>query len=193
MADGPERGHDGRLRCSWAVGAADYTDYHDQEWGRPVRGEQALFERISLEAFQSGLSWLTILRKRPAFRQAFADFDPDRIAEFGDDDVERLLADAAIVRNARKIHATITNARAVQRLREDGGLDEVFWSYQPAARPRPARMADVPAQTEASKALAKRLKAAGFAHVGPTTMYAAMQACGLVDDHVQGCWIEPLS
>lgn len=193
MTDGLLTGTDGRPRCSWAGSAEDYVAYHDREWGRAVRGEQALYERISLEAFQSGLSWLTILRKRPAFRAAFADFDPERVAAFGPADVERLLADAGIVRNSRKIHATITNARAVLELRAEGGLDEVFWSHRPPARPRPARMGDVPAQTEESKALAKRLKAAGFAHVGPTTMYAAMQACGLVDDHVRGCWIEPAS
>lgn len=190
MTDGLAVGPDGRPRCSWAVSAPDYTDYHDHEWGRPVHGEQALYERISLEAFQSGLSWLTILRKRPAFRAAFADFEPARVAEFDDADVTRLLADAAIVRNARKIHATIGNAGAVLRLREDGGLDEVFWGHRPDVRPRPERMADVPAQTDASQALAKRLKRAGFAHVGPTTMYAAMQACGLVDDHIAGCCVE---
>jgi DNA-3-methyladenine glycosylase I len=189
MTDGLEPGPDGQPRCAWAISAPDYVDYHDHEWGRPVHGEQALFERISLEAFQSGLSWLTILRKRPAFRRAFADFDAERVAAFDATDASRLMADAAIVRNARKIDATITNARATLRLREQGGLDEIFWSYAPPERERPARMADVPAQTDASRALAKRLKQAGFAHVGPTTMYAAMQACGLVDDHVSGCWI----
>ncbi|WP_018156736.1 DNA-3-methyladenine glycosylase I [Demetria terragena] len=189
MSDGPQPGPDGRLRCSWSLGTPDYIAYHDTEWGRAVHGEQALYERISLEAFQSGLSWITILRKRPAFRAAFADFDPERVAEFGQADVERLMADAGIVRNARKVDATIANARAVLDLRAQGGLDEIFWSFQPPSRSRPAGMGEVPAQTDISKALAKRLKQAGFKHVGPTTMYAAMQACGLVDDHLEGCWV----
>lgn len=190
MTHGLAPGPDGVLRCSWAVSTPDYVAYHDEEWGRAVRGEQALFERISLEAFQSGLSWITILRKRPAFRAAFADFDPEVVAAFGDADVTRLMNDAGIVRNARKVEATIANARAVIDLRAEGGLDQVFWEHQPPPRSRPERLADVPAQTEVSKALAKRLKGAGFRHVGPTTMYAAMQACGVVDDHMVGCCVE---
>lgn len=189
MDDGLMVGPDGLRRCAWAGSAPDYLAYHDHEWGRAVHGEQALFERITLEAFQSGLSWLTILRKRPAFRAAFADFDPERVARFDGADVDRLMNDAGIVRNARKVAAAITNARAVLALREVGGLDEVFWSYRPPSRPRPSGGDEVPAQTTESTALAKRLKSAGFAHVGPTTMYAAMQACGLVDDHVQGCHV----
>ncbi|MGB7448321.1 MAG: DNA-3-methyladenine glycosylase I [Ornithinimicrobium sp.] len=182
-------GPDGRLRCPWPFsGGPDYLDYHDHEWGCPVRTEHGLFERLSLEAFQSGLSWLTILRKRPGFRSAFADFDPDRVAAFGEQDVQRLLGDASIVRNRRKILATVTNARATVALRGQGGLAALFWSVTPAGRPRPATMDDVPAHTAQSVALAADLKRAGFAHLGPTTAYAAMQACGLVDDHLRGCF-----
>lgn len=167
-----------------------YAAYHDEEWGRPVRGEHELFERVSLEAFQSGLSWITILRKRPAFRAAFAGFDPQVVAQFGPDDESRLLADAGIVRNRAKIDATIANARAMLALWEQGRtLSELFWSFAPAGpdRPRPTTWADVPATTAESTALARALKAAGFRFVGPTTAYAAMQACGLVDDHLAGC------
>ena len=181
-------GPDGMARCGWADGSDDYRAYHDSEWGVPVRGERALYERITLEAFQSGLAWITILRKRPAFRAAFADFDAEVVASYGPDDVERLMQDAGIVRNRRKIDAAITNARAVLRLRESGGLDEFVWSHAPVAHQRPGTLGEVPAQTPESVALAKALKKAGFAHVGPTTMYAAMQACGLVDDHFVGCF-----
>lgn len=184
---GLKRGPDGALRCGWATSADDYLDYHDTEWGVAVHGESALLERITLEAFQSGLSWLTILRKRPAFRDAFADFDADAIARFTGDDVERLMTDAGIVRNRRKIEAAITNARATVALRASGGLDALIWSAAPPATSRPDELAQVPATTPESVALASTLKQAGFAHVGPTTMYAAMQACGLVDDHVRGC------
>ncbi len=187
LSGGVIEGADGLARCAWAGTADDYCAYHDTEWGVPVHGESALLERITLEAFQSGLSWLTILRKRPAFRQAFAGFDADEVARFTDDDRERLLADASIVRNRRKIDAAITNARAALRLRDDGGLDRLFWSFAPATHTRPKRLEDLPARTSESIALAKALKKAGFAHVGPTTMYAAMQACGVVDDHVVGC------
>ncbi len=187
LSGGVIEGADGLARCAWAGTADDYCVYHDTEWGVPVHGESPLLERITLEAFQSGLSWLTILRKRPAFRQAFAGFDADEVARFTDDDRERLLADASIVRNRRKIDAAITNARAAVRLRDDGGLDRLFWSFAPATHTRPARLEDLPAQTSESVALAKALKKAGFAHVGPTTMYAAMQACGVVDDHLVGC------
>ena len=168
-----------------------YEEYHDVEWGRPVRGERQLYERLSLEAFQSGLSWLTILRKRPAFRAAFSGFDPEQVAVFGDGAVARLLADAGIVRNRAKIDATIANAHAVLGLWETGRtLGELVWSHAPAERlrqPRAATFGEVPASTPESVALAWALKAAGFRFVGPTTAYAAMQACGLVDDHLAGC------
>jgi len=175
-------------RCAWAGTSDDYCAYHDTEWGVPVHGETALLERITLEAFQSGLSWLTILRKRPAFRVAFAGFDADVVAGFDDSDVERLMADAAIVRNRRKILAAITNARAAVELRTSGGLDALFWSFRPEHHVRPATFEQTPAQTPESVALSKALKKAGFAHVGPTTMYAAMQACGVVDDHLVSCF-----
>jgi DNA-3-methyladenine glycosylase I len=187
------RGDDGRNRCGWAAAATDYMAYHDDEWGRPVHDDVALFERIALEAFQSGLSWLTILRKRENFREAFAGFDPARIAAFDTDDVARLMGDAGIVRNRRKIQATIVNARAAHRLLVvdgSGALDRLLWSFAPRRRAesdRPARLADVPTQTAESVALSKALKERGFAFVGPTTMYAAMQACGIVDDHLAGC------
>ncbi len=184
-------GADGLTRCAWGTSTPDYERYHDQEWGRPVHGDDRLFERITLEAFQSGLSWLTILRKRDAFRAAFAGFSIPAVAAYGPVDAERLLNDAGIVRNRAKITATLTNARAAADLLDvegEGALDRLIWSFAPsAARQRPARMADLPAQSEESKALAKELKARGFVFVGPTTMYAAMQACGLVDDHLAGC------
>jgi DNA-3-methyladenine glycosylase I len=184
-------GPDGIARCGWATGTPDYLRYHDEEWGREVRGERPLFERFTLEAFQSGLSWLTILRKRDGFRAAFDGFDPDRVAAYGSGDVERLLADASIVRNRSKIDAAIANARAVLRLREayEGGLDALVWSFAPPRGRRPRSLGDVPASTPESTALAKALKRNGFVFVGPTTAYAAMQACGLVDDHVEGCWV----
>jgi DNA-3-methyladenine glycosylase I len=183
-------GPDGLLRCPWGR-SADYLAYHDDEWGLPVRGETALYERFTLEAFQSGLSWLTILRKREGFRSAFAGFDADVVARYGDADVARLMADARIVRNRAKVDAAIANARAVVTLREtvDGGLDALVWSFAPdgATRPAPRVMTDVPAHTPESKALAKALKRHGFGFVGPTTAYAAMQACGLVNDHLANC------
>ncbi|THJ76272.1 DNA-3-methyladenine glycosylase I [Candidatus Frankia alpina] len=182
-------GADGRARCPWGLSAPEYVyvEYHDSEWGRPVRDEGELFERLTLEAFQSGLSWLTILRKRPAFRAAFAGFGAGVVAGFGPADVERLLGDAGIVRNRRKIEATIVNARAVLAL--DRPLPELIWSHRPPRRARPATLADVPAKTAESVALAKGLRAAGFVFVGPTTAYALMQACGLVDDHLADCWV----
>ena len=181
-------GPDGRLRCPWGAGGGElYLAYHDDEWGRPVHGDRALFERVSLEAFQSGLSWLTILRKRPAFRAAFADFDPEVVATFGMSDVERLLGDAGIVRNRAKIEATIANARAAAALAAPQTLDALIWSFAPPWRPRPMTTADVPAVTPESVALAKALKTRGFRFVGPTTAYAMMQACGLVDDHLDAC------
>jgi DNA-3-methyladenine glycosylase I len=176
------------LRC---FGADDplYRAYHDDEWGRPVRDERGLFERISLEAFQSGLSWLTILRKRDGFRAAFANFDPEVVARFGEDDIARLLADTGIVRNRAKVEATIANARGTLELRDVGTpLHEVVWSHRPAPRPAPpASWQDVPAITAESTALSKELKRHGFRFVGPTTAYATMQACGLVNDHLAGC------
>lgn len=175
------------MRC-FGDGDPLYEAYHDTEWGRAVRDDVGLFERLSLEAFQSGLAWITILRKREAFRAAFAGFDPERVAAFDDDDVARLLADPGIVRNRAKVTATIANARAVVELWRDGRtLTDLVWSHAPSPRPRPATYADVPARTAESTALAKQLKAAGFRFVGPTTAYATMQACGLVDDHLAGC------
>jgi DNA-3-methyladenine glycosylase I len=174
-------------RCSWATSAPEYVRYHDEEWGTPLHGDDALFERMCLEAFQSGLSWLTILRKRPAFRAAFAGFSIDAVAAFTDEDQARLMADAGIVRNRAKVAAAIGNARAAQRL--PGGLDALLWSFAPTTqRPRPAILADVPATTAESTAMARELKRQGFVFVGPTTAYALMQATGMVDDHVAGCF-----
>jgi DNA-3-methyladenine glycosylase I len=184
VSDGLAEGPDGRPRCWWAVSAPEYVAYHDDEWGRPVRDARGLYERLCLEAFQSGLSWLTILRKREAFRAAFAGFDIEAVAAFGDDDVARLMADAGIVRNRAKILAAIQNARAALEVDDLAGL---IWSFAPPDRARPASRADVPAVTPESKALAKELKRRGFAFVGPTTAYALMQACGLVNDHLDGC------
>jgi DNA-3-methyladenine glycosylase I len=167
-----------------------YVAYHDEEWGRPVTDERGLYERLCLEGFQAGLSWLTILRKRESFRRAFADFDPDRVARFGERDVERLLGDAGIVRHRGKIEAAIANAQGVLALRAAGSpLHELVWSYAPADHPVPQEMSDWHAQTPESKELSKRLKAAGFRFVGPTTVWAAMQSCGVVNDHLAGCWV----
>jgi DNA-3-methyladenine glycosylase I len=185
--DGVVVGEDGLARCAWAGQAPDYLAYHDDEWGRPVHGESPLFERITLEAFQSGLSWLTILRKRESFRAAFAGFDPEVVAGYGDADRERLLADSGIVRNRLKVDAAISNANAVLALRGAGGLDELVWSHAPAHHTPPRSPAELRATSPESVALARALKKAGFVFVGPTTMYAAMQACGLVDDHLVGC------
>jgi DNA-3-methyladenine glycosylase I len=161
--------------------------YHDDEWGVVVHGETRVYERLTLEAFQSGLSWLTILRKREGFRAAFAGFDAETVAAFGEADFERLMADTSIVRNRLKIRAAVTNAQAVVRLRDHGGLDELFWSFAPVGHRQPRTPADVPPTTAESIELAKTLKRNGFAFVGPTTAYAAMQACGLVNDHLAGC------
>jgi DNA-3-methyladenine glycosylase I len=176
-------------RCWWAVASEEYMRYHDLEWGRPERDDRALFEKLCLEAFQSGLSWITILRKREAFREAFADFAIERVAQFGDDDVERLMADARIVRNRAKILAAIANARAALAL--DVTLSDLLWSFAPERRRRPRSPAGVAAVTPESTAMAKELKRRGFRFVGPTTAYALMQACGLVDDHIEGCLVDP--
>lgn len=178
------------MRC-FGDGDPLYERYHDEEWGLPVRGDTELLERFYLEAFQSGLAWITILRKRPAFREAFAGFDPETVAAYGEDDVARLMGDAGIVRNRMKIDATVANARAVVGLHDAGRtLTELVWSHAPEPRvrtPRATTFGEVPATTPESVALAKSLKAVGFRFVGPTTAYAAMQACGLVDDHLAGC------
>ncbi|MCW2736643.1 DNA-3-methyladenine glycosylase I [Nocardioides sp.] len=192
MADGaagagPVVGDDGVARCPWGAGDPVNLRYHDSEWGRRVSGEAAHLERLTLEAFQSGLSWLTILNKREHFRAAFAGFDADTVAAYDDRDVERLMADAGIVRNRRKVDAAIANARATVALREHGGLEAFIWSFRPEPGPAPLTTADVPTTSPESLALSRALKKAGFAHVGPTTMYALMEAIGLVDDHLAGC------
>lgn len=191
MADdttgGPALGHDGKLRCPWADGTTEYMAYHDTEWGRPVHDEHALYERLMLEAFQSGLSWLTILRKREGIRDAFCQFDPERVAAFTEDDFDRLMQDARIIRNRLKINAAITNARATISLREQGGLDALIWSFARQDPIAPVTTHDVPSFTAESTALAKALKKAGFVFVGPTTVYAAMQAIGVVNDHLADC------
>jgi DNA-3-methyladenine glycosylase I len=185
VSDALAEGPDGLPRCFWAASAPEYIAYHDEEWGRPVRTDQGLYERMTLEAFQSGLAWITILRKREGFRAAFAGFEIARVAAFGPDDVARLMADAGIVRNRAKIEAAIANARAAVDL----PLAELIWSFAPEPRPRPRTRAEVAASTPESKALAKALKMEGFRFVGPTTAYALMQACGLVDDHIEGCHV----
>jgi DNA-3-methyladenine glycosylase I len=188
-SSGVEAGPDGRRRCWWCLGAPDLLAYHDSEWGRPLHREVELFERLTLEAFQSGLSWTTILRKRENFRQAFDGFEVDRVADYGDQDVERLLSDAGIVRNRRKIEAAITNARAARELHRQGEtLDELIWSFAPNPdRPAPRKADDLASTTEESKAMAKELKRRGFVFVGPTTAYATMQAVGVVNDHLAEC------
>ena len=176
------------VRCGWASQSPDYIAYHDTEWGRELRGDREMFERVSLEAFQSGLSWITILRKREAFRAAFHDFDIGAVAGFGESDVQRLMADAGIVRNRAKIEATVNNARAIAALGES--FSDLLWSFAPPiTRPAPATLADVPATTPESVMLAKALKKRGFRFVGPTTAYALMQATGMVNDHLAGCWV----
>jgi DNA-3-methyladenine glycosylase I len=178
-------GPDGRPRCPWCLGAPEYLGYHDEEWGQPVHDDNALFERLCLEAFQSGLSWLTILRKRENFRAAFAAFDIASVADFGPDDIARLLADAGIVRNRAKIEAAVGNARAALDL--PASLGEVIWSFAEDHAPAPVTSADVPSSTPASKALSKELRRHGFTFTGPVTAYATMQACGVVNDHLAGC------
>ncbi|MGW9112646.1 DNA-3-methyladenine glycosylase I [Microbacterium sp. NPDC055683] len=179
-------GADGLARPRWAAGDELLRAYYDTEWGMPVRDERGLFERLSLEAFQSGLSWAIILRKRPGFRAAFAGFDPDVVAAFDEADVERLLGDAAIVRNRAKILATIGNARATVALREEGGLADLVWAHRPPQTPEPRAFADIPTTSEQSVALSKALKKRGFRFVGPTTMFALMEAVGIVDTHLVG-------
>lgn len=182
---------DMRPRCSWAGNDPLYQRYHDEEWGVPLHGDRELFEKLSLEAFQSGLSWITILRRREGFRRAFHEFDWRSVAAFDEHDVALLMADDGIIRNRAKIDATISNARVLLDWLDDdpGGLDALVWSFQPVARgPRPATLSDVPTQTDESRALARALKARGWRFVGPTTAYALMQSAGLVDDHVSACW-----
>ena len=182
------RGSDNRRRCWWGASTPEYERYHDDEWGRPVTDDRGIYERLTLEAFQSGLSWLTILRKRESFRAAFANFEIDAVAGFGNRDVERLMADAGIVRNRAKIDAAIANARAAAAL--DGSLAELVWSYAPDGRRRALRAReDIPATTPESTALSKELKRRGFRFLGPTTVYATMQACGIVNDHLAGCHV----
>jgi len=175
---------DGLVRPAWASRDPLLREYYDTEWGMPVRDERGMYERLSLEAFQAGLSWVTILRKRPAFRAAFGDFHPDTVAAFGEADVERLMADAGIVRNRAKILAAITNAQATVALRAEGGLADFVWSFRPAATPEPRSMAEVPTTSAESVALSKALRKKGFAFVGPTTMFALMEATGIVDTHL---------
>ncbi|MGH2923364.1 MAG: DNA-3-methyladenine glycosylase I [Solirubrobacterales bacterium] len=189
-------GPDGRPRCWWCLGSEDLLDYHDEEWGREVHGERELFERITLEAFQSGLSWLTILRKRENFRKAFAGFDVERISTFGKGELARLMADAGIVRNRAKIEATIANARATRELHAAGEtLDQLLWSFapDPGSRPAPRSGRDLEPTTAESKAMAKELKRRGFVFVGPTTAYSTMEAVGIVNDHLAGCEFRELS
>jgi len=184
-------GDDGISRCAWAGSDSEYQRYHDEEWGVPLHGRQPLFEKISLEGFQAGLSWITILRRREGFRTAFAGFDPVVVADLGQHDVERLMLDTGIIRNRAKIEATIGNARATLELTESNpdALDELVWSFAPPPRARrPRSLADLPAETPESKALSTALRSRGFRFVGPTTMYALMQSGGLVDDHVVGCY-----
>lgn len=184
-------GDDGRTRCRWVGADAEYRRYHDEEWGRPLHGDQRLFEKLSLEGFQAGLSWITILRRRPAFREVFHGFDPVLVAAMGEHDIETAMLDERIIRNRAKVLATINNARLVIELTRDqpSAFDELMWSFAP--RPRAKRfesMSQIPASTEESVALSKALRALGFGFVGPTTMYALMQSAGMVDDHIVGCW-----
>jgi DNA-3-methyladenine glycosylase I len=184
-------GDDGIARCAWAGADAEYQRYHDEEWGVALHGDRPLFEKLSLEAFQAGLSWITILRRRPGFRAAFDDFDPEIVATYSDDDIERLMGDERIIRNRAKIVATIGNARATLELIEGhpGALDELMWGFAPPPRAvRPRSFSDLVATTPESTALSKRLRTLGYRFVGPTTMHALMQSSGMVDDHIEGCW-----
>lgn len=197
--DGLVRGEDGRLRCWWAGDGSDadgdlYRDYHDTEWGQPVHDDTALFEKLCLEGFQAGLAWITVLRKREAFREVFHGFDPERVALMGEADVERLLGDARIIRHRGKIEATISNARAyLDTVADTGSLDALVWSYSPdPPPPRPASRDEVPATSAASTALSRDLKGRGWRFVGPTTVHAFLQAMGVVDEHVAGCHVPPV-
>jgi DNA-3-methyladenine glycosylase I len=184
-------GDDGRGRCSWGATDPEYQRYHDEEWGRELRGDRELFEKLSLEAFQAGLSWITILRRRPGFREAFHDFTPERVAAFTPHDVGVLMADTGIIRNRAKIEATISNARIVNEMMRErpGSFEELLWSFAPSGHhARPSGLKEIPAVTTESTALSKALRSRGFRFVGPTTMYALMQSTGMVDDHVVGCW-----
>jgi DNA-3-methyladenine glycosylase I len=180
-------GPDDIARCAWVGDDAEYRRYHDEEWGMPLHGDRPLFEKMSLEGFQAGLAWITILRKRPRFREVFAGFEPEVVARFDEADVERLMGDAGIIRNRAKILATIANAQLVLDMAE-GELDEFLWSFAPAEQPRPRTLSDVRATTPESDAMSKALRKRGFRFVGSTTMYALMQSAGMVDDHVEGCW-----
>ncbi len=185
-------GDDGLSRCAWSAGDTEYRRYHDEEWGVELRGDRPLFEKVSLEGFQAGLSWITILRRRQTFRAAFHDFDIDRVAELDEHDVESLMRDVGIIRNRAKIEATISNAAVVRQLVQDdpGAFDRLLWSFAPLrdSRSRPTNFGDIPTVTAASTALSKELRAIGLRFVGPTTMYALMQSSGMVDDHFKGCW-----
>lgn len=185
-------GDDGRSRCAWGAADEEYRRYHDEEWGVELRGDRALFEKLSLEGFQAGLSWITILRRRPTFRSAFDGFDIDRVASMNEANVETLMLDHGIIRNRAKIEATISNARLTRELVQDhpGALDELLWSYAPPAgsRARPRAFGDIPAVTAESTAMSKHLRQIGYRFIGPTTMYALMQSSGMVDDHFEGCW-----
>jgi DNA-3-methyladenine glycosylase I len=188
LPDGLVAGADGVVRCWWPGDDAGYLDYHDTEWGRPVHDDRRLFEKLCLEGFQAGLSWLTVLRKRPAFREVFADFDPEAVAGYGASDVDRLLTDARIIRHRGKVEATVTNARAtVELIEQEGSLDEFVWRYAPASPPVPRSRSDVRATSPEATALSRDLRRRGFRFVGPTTAYAFSQAMGLVDDHIVGC------
>ena len=184
-------GDDGLVRCAWGANDPEYRRYHDEEWGSPLRDARRLYEKLCLEGFQAGLSWITILRRRPAFREVFHDFDPERVAAMGERDVERLLGDARIIRHRGKIEATIQNARATLAL--DEPLDELLWSFAPSPREAPfTYFGEVPATTPESTAMSKRLRSLGYRFVGPTTMYALMQSSGMVDDHLAGCFRSPM-
>lgn len=184
-------GDDGRARCAWVGADAEYARYHDEEWGTPLHGDRPLFEKLSLEGFQAGLSWITILRRRPTFRSAFAGFDIDAVAAFDEHDVERLMNDPGIIRNRAKVEATISNARVTQQLvaGNPGALDALLWGFAPPPHAQaPASFAELPATTDESTAASRALKKLGYRFVGPTTVYALMQSAGMVDDHVAGCW-----
>lgn len=184
-------GDDGRARCRWAASDTEYQRYHDEEWGTPLHGDRELFEKMCLEGFQAGLSWITILRRRPAFREVFHGFDPARVAAMGDDEIEAAMVNAGIIRNRAKVLSTIKNAKLTLELTKDqpGALDELMWSFAPASRAkRLTSMSQIPAVTPESEAMSKALRKLGFGFVGPTTMYALMQSAGMVDDHVVGCW-----